>query len=153
VTVHDSTKAQSIRIQRLPNGVGIQLPTYMTPGSAGADVYAAVDTATTIAPRLTVRIRTGLAMQIPEGFEVQIRPRSSLALAGITVINAPGTIDSDFRGELCVLLINHGETDFIVNRGDRIAQLVVAPVLQVIFEEVSALDPSVRGAGGFGSTD
>jgi dUTP pyrophosphatase len=124
----------------------------MTAGAAGADIFAAIETPTTIEPRHTALIATGFAMHIPDGYEIQIRPRSSLALRGITVINTPATIDSDFRGEVCVLLINHGENDFTVQRGDRIAQLILAPVLRAEFEEVEELEPSARGAGGFGST-
>jgi dUTP pyrophosphatase len=124
----------------------------MTAGAAGADIVAAIEAPTTIAPRHTALIATGFAMHIPDGYEIQIRPRSSLALRGITVLNTPATIDSDFRGEICVLLVNHGENDFTVQRGDRIAQLILAPVLRAEFEEVAELEPSDRGAGGFGST-
>lgn len=124
----------------------------MTAGAAAADIFAAIDAPTTIASRHTALIGTGFAIQIPEGYEIQIRPRSSLALRGVTVLNTPATIDSDFRGEVCVLLINHGESDFTVQRGDRIAQLILATVLHAEFEEVEELEPSDRGAGGFGST-
>ena len=131
------------------------LPSYETAGAAGADLRANVpDQATvTLAPLARALIPTGLRMAIPAGFEVQIRPRSGLALKhGVTLANAPGTIDSDYRGPLGVILVNLGETDFVVTHGMRIAQMVVAPVIQADFEVVPTLDATVRGAGGFGST-
>lgn len=131
------------------------LPSYETAGAAGADLRANVpDQATvTLAPLARALIPTGLRMAIPAGFEVQIRPRSGLALKhGVTLANAPGTIDSDYRGPLGVILVNLGETDFVVTHGMRIAQMVVAPVIQANFEVVPTLDATVRGAGGFGST-
>jgi len=129
------------------------LPRYLSVGAAGADVVAAVDTPLTLAPGERAAVPTGLVLAIPEGFEVQIRPRSGLALRwGVTLANAPGTIDSDYRGEVKVLLANMGSEPFVVRRGDRIAQLVVAPVEQAQFVEVEVVPPSPRGAGGFGST-
>jgi len=130
------------------------LPSYETAGAAGADVRANVpDGSVTLAARERALVPTGLHMSIPEGFEVQIRPRSGLALKhGIALVNAPGTIDSDYRGPVGVILINHGTEDFTVEHGDRIAQMVVAPVVQARFEMVEALDETPRGSGGFGST-
>jgi dUTP pyrophosphatase len=136
---------------RLPHGEGLDLPVYATGGAAGMDVVAAEDV--TIAPGARHAVATGLAMAIPEGFEVQVRPRSGLALKhGITVPNTPGTIDSDYRGELKVILINHGTEDFAIQRGDRVAQLVLAPVTRASWVEVQSLDETARGTGGFGST-
>ncbi|GAM03314.1 dUTP pyrophosphatase [Novosphingobium sp. MBES04] len=135
----------------LPHGKGLPLPAYATAGAAGMDVVSAEDV--TIAPGARHAVATGLAMAIPEGFEIQVRPRSGLALKhAITVPNTPGTIDSDYRGELKVILINHGAEDFSIVRGDRIAQLVLAPVTQATWLEVEELDETVRGEGGFGST-
>ena len=141
----------AVRLKRLPHGEGLPLPAYATPGAAGMDVVAAEDVV--IAPGARHPVATGLALAIPEGFEIQVRPRSGLALKhGITVPNTPGTIDSDYRGELKVLLINHGDEPFAIARGDRVAQLVLAPVVQAAWDEVSELDSTSRGAGGFGST-
>ncbi len=132
-------------------GEGLALPAYTTSGAAGMDVLAAEDCV--IAPGQRHAVATGLAVAIPQGYEIQVRPRSGLALKhGITVPNTPGTIDSDYRGELKVILINHGAGDFTIQRGDRIAQLVLAPVTQAAWEEVGELDTTTRGAGGFGST-
>ncbi len=140
-----------LRVKRLAHGEGLPLPAYATAGAAGMDVVAAEDVV--IAPGARHAVGTGLALAIPHGFEVQVRPRSGLALKhGITVPNTPGTIDSDYRGELKVILINHGADDFAITRGDRIAQLVVAPVVQGAWLEVAELDDTARGAGGFGST-
>ena len=140
-----------VRGRRLPHGEGLALPAYATAGAAGMDVLAAEDV--TLAPGGRHAVATGLALAIPPGFEIQVRPRSGLALRyGITVPNTPGTIDSDYRGELKVILINHGTEPFAVARGDRVAQLVLAPVVQARWEEVSDLDQTARGAGGFGST-
>ena len=125
----------------------------MTPGAAGSDVVAAVQEAIKIQPGARALIPTGLALEIPIGFEVQVRPRSGLAYKhGVTVLNAPGTVDSDYRGELGVLLINHGDVPFLVSRGERIAQLVVAEVVQASFEQVDELSATQRGTGGFGHT-
>ena len=141
----------AVRLKRLPHGEGLPLPAYATLGAAGMDVVAAEDVV--IAPRARHPVATGLALAIPEGFEIQVRPRSGLALKhGITVPNTPGTIDSDYRGELKVLLINHGDEPFAIARGDRVAQLVLAPVVQAAWDEVDELDSTQRGAGGFGST-
>ncbi len=138
-------------VKRLLNGEGLDLPAYATDGAAGMDVLAAEDVV--IAPGARHAVATGLALAIPPGFEIQVRPRSGLALKhGITVPNTPGTIDSDYRGELKVILINHGDAEFAVRRGDRVAQLVLAPVTQASWLEVDELDETARGEGGFGST-
>lgn len=145
------TDTVGVRLKRLPHGEGLALPAYATGGAAGMDVLAAEDV--TLAPGGRHAVATGLAVAIPQGYEIQVRPRSGLALKhGITVPNTPGTIDSDYRGELKVILINHGTDDFAIARGDRIAQLVLAPVTQAAWEEVDDLDETARGAGGFGST-
>jgi dUTP pyrophosphatase len=138
-------------IRRLPHGQGLDLPAYATEGAAGMDVLAAEEV--TLAPGGRHAVASGFAVAIPPGYEIQVRPRSGLALKhGVTVANAPGTIDSDYRGELKVILINLGPEPFAIRRGDRIAQLVLAPVVQASFLEVSELDETVRGEGGFGST-
>jgi dUTP pyrophosphatase len=140
-----------VQIQTLPHGRGLNLPSYATVGAAGADLISAEDAA--IAPGAVHPVATGIALAIPQGFEGQVRPRSGLALKhGVTVLNAPGTIDADYRGEVKVILINHGPEPFRVARGDRIAQLVVAPVAPVRFERVDVLPETERGEGGFGST-
>ncbi len=140
-----------VLVKRLPNGEGLDLPTYATEGAAGMDVLAAEDV--TLAPGARHAVATGLAVAIPAGFEIQVRPRSGLALKyGISVPNTPGTIDSDYRGELKVIVINHGAAPFVIRRGDRIAQLVLAPVTRASWLEVEQLDETVRGEGGFGST-
>jgi dUTP pyrophosphatase len=144
-----------IRIKRLPHGEGLPLPVYQSAGAAGLDLVAAVpaDAPMILAPGGRGLAPTGLAFAIPEGFEAQVRPRSGLALKqGVTVLNAPGTIDSDYRGELQVILINHGDKPFEIARGDRIAQLVIAPVVQALLTEVAEISETNRGAGGFGST-
>ena len=141
----------SIRITRLPHGEGLPLPSYATPGAAGLDVVAAEDL--DLMPGQRHAVATGFRVAIPEGYEIQVRPRSGLAFKhGITVPNTPGTIDSDYRGELKVLLINHGSEPFPIRRGERIAQLVPAVVTQASFEEVDDLCDTERGHGGFGST-
>ena len=141
----------AVRIKRLPHGEGLALPAYATPGAAGMDVLAAE--AVTHAPGARHAVATGFSVAIPAGFEIQVRPRSGLALKhGLSVPNTPGTIDSDYRGELKVILINHGAEPFAVARGDRIAQLVLAPVTRAAWDEVAELDDTARGAGGFGST-
>jgi dUTP pyrophosphatase len=130
-----------------------QMPHYATSGAAGADLIAAVDSDIILEPSARVLVPTGLALALPENMEAQIRPRSGLALKhGVTVLNAPGTIDADYRGEISVLLINHGTQPFTITAGMRIAQLVLAPVQQGVFSEVSRLPETTRGAGGFGST-
>ena len=140
-----------IEIKRLPSGEGLPLPSYATRGAAGLDVVAAETL--TLAPGARHAVATGFAIAIPEGYEVQVRPRSGLALKhGITCLNTPGTIDSDYRGEVRVILANLGSEPFEIVRGERIAQLVPAPVLRAGFAEVEELDSTERGAGGFGST-
>jgi dUTP pyrophosphatase len=140
-----------VQIRRLPSSDGLPLPTYMTDGAAGMDLHAAVAEDLVIGPGEVGLIPTGLEVAIPAGFEAQIRPRSGLAVKNrIGVPNAPATIDSDYRGEIRVPLINFAPTPFIVSRGMRIAQLVVAPVLRVEWEEVRELPPTGRGRGGFG---
>ena len=140
-----------VELKRLPHGQGLDLPCYATAGAAGMDVVSAEDV--TIAPGERHPVATGLALAIPPGYEIQVRPRSGLALKhGITVPNTPGTIDSDYRGELKVLLINHGSEPFEIARGDRVAQLVLAPVVRAGWREVAELDSTARGERGFGST-
>ena len=146
-----STDCVPVAILRLPHGEGLPLPGYASPGAAGMDICAAEPV--TLAPAARHAVATGFAVAIPPGYEIQVRPRSGLALKhGISVPNTPGTIDSDYRGELKVILINHGDAPFSILRGDRIAQLVLAPVVQASWVERSALDETARGAGGFGST-
>lgn len=141
----------TIKLTRLPHGEGLPFPAYATEGAAGLDVVSAQDLSLQPGERLAVP--TGFAIEIPPGYEVQVRPRSGLALKhGITCLNTPGTIDSDYRGEVKVILANLGQETFAVRRGERIAQLVPAPVLRATFEEVSELSDSQRGSGGFGST-
>jgi dUTP pyrophosphatase len=140
-----------IRVKRLDHGAGLPMPAYATSGAAGMDISAAESLTLRAGKRHAVA--TGFAFAIPDGYEVQVRPRSGLALKhGITCLNTPGTIDSDYRGEVKVILANLGDEDFVINTGDRIAQLVVAPVTQGIMVEVEALDDTERGTGGFGST-
>jgi dUTP pyrophosphatase len=144
-----------VPVKVLAHGEGLPLPTYESAGAAGLDLVAAISEG----ERLTLRpgdralVRTGLSIQLPEGYEAQVRPRSGLALKnGVTVLNAPGTIDADYRGEIAVVLINHGSDPYEIVRGARIAQLVVAPVTRAVLAPVAALDASQRGASGFGST-
>lgn len=147
--------AIELQVLRLPHGEGLPLPAYQSAGAAGLDLMAAVPESrpVTIAPGGYAMIPTGIALALPAGMEGQVRPRSGLAARhGVTVLNAPGTIDSDYRGEVCVILINHGQEDFAIERGMRIAQLVVAPVGSVIVRPVAKLDESARGGAGFGST-
>ena len=140
-----------IQINRLPHGEGLPLPSYATPGAAGMDVVAAEDI--DLQPGQRHAVATGFRIAIPDGYEIQVRPRSGLAFKhGVTVPNTPGTIDSDYRGELKVLMINHGGEAFAVRRGERIAQLVPAAVTLACFDEVDELDDTHRGHGGFGST-
>ncbi len=140
-----------IELKRLPHGEGLPLPAYATEGAAGMDVVAAE--ALTLAPGARAAVATGFAIAIPAGHEVQVRPRSGLALKhGVTCLNTPGTIDSDYRGEVKVILANLGQAPFDIARGDRIAQLVPAVVLRATLDEVATLDGTARGAGGFGST-
>lgn len=140
-----------VLVKRLPGNEDLPLPAYATYGAAGMDVVSAEDVA--IAPGARYAVATGLAVAIPHGYEIQVRPRSGLALKhGVTVPNTPGTIDSDYRGELKVILINLGDTSFVIQRGDRVAQLVLAPVTRGAWVEVDRLDDTARGQGGFGST-
>lgn len=140
-----------VEVKRLPHGAALPLPAYATAGAAGMDVVSAEEV--TIHPGARHAVATGLAVAIPPGYEIQVRPRSGLALKhGITVPNTPGTIDSDYRGELKVILINLGDEPFAIARGDRVAQLVIAPVVQAVWDEVVELDATARGEGGFGST-
>ncbi len=140
-----------VQIMRFAHGADLALPSYATAGAAGMDLRSAE--ALTIKPHSRALVTTGIAIALPHGFEAQVRPRSGLAVKqGVTVLNSPGTIDCDYRGEIKVPLINHGEDDFVIARGDRIAQMVIVPVPQVTIEEVSALDETPRGIGGFGSS-
>ncbi|NQW08437.1 MAG: dUTP diphosphatase [Alphaproteobacteria bacterium] len=142
-----------VRITRLPHGADLPLPAYETAGAAGLDLHAAVAGPVTLAPGARHLVPTGIAIALPEGFEAQVRPRSGLALRhGVSIVNAPGTVDSDYRGEVSVVLINLGDAPVTVARGDRIAQMVVAPVARVAWDEVETLDATARGAGGYGST-
>lgn len=141
----------AIRLCRLPHGEGLPVPAYATAGAAGLDVVAAE--AMILAPGARAAVATGFSIAIPDGYEVQVRPRSGLALKyGITCLNTPGTIDSDYRGEVKVILINLGEAPFVITRGERIAQLVPAPVQRATLAIVDHLDDTQRGSGGFGST-
>ncbi|MBU1539628.1 MAG: dUTP diphosphatase [Alphaproteobacteria bacterium] len=145
----------TVRVERLPHAEGLPLPAYETGGSAGMDLRAAVpdDAPLTLAPGARALVPTGLKIALEPGYEAQVRPRSGLALKhGLTCLNSPGTIDSDYRGEVGVILINHGQEPFIIRRGERIAQMVIARHEQAVLVEVGALDETVRGAGGFGST-
>ena len=145
----------AIPVTRLPHGADLPLPAYATPGAAGLDLVAALpaEAPLTLAPLARALVPTGLTFALPAGFEAQVRPRSGLALKhGITVLNSPGTIDSDYRGELGVILINLSDRPFVIERGHRIAQLVVAPVTAIAWRETADLSASARGAGGFGST-
>ena len=140
-----------VKVKRL--NPQVQLPKYMTEGAAGCDVYARLETPISLQPACRVAVSTGLAFEIPRGFEIQVRPRSGLALkSGVTVINAPGTIDSDYRGELKVLLVNHGQDSMVIQDGDRIAQLVLGRVEQIQWGEATDLGGTSRSSGGFGST-
>lgn len=142
-----------VQVQRLPHGAGLTLPAYMTPQAAGLDLPAAVEEPLRVEPGRMVLVPTGLALAIPPGYEGQVRPRSGLAIKqGLTVINAPGTIDADYRGEVLVGLVNLGPTAVTIGRGDRVAQLIIAPCVQADLEEVDQLPPTQRGAGGFGHT-
>ena len=145
----------AIKLVWLSHGIGLPLPRQQTAGAAGLDLAAALgrDEVISIAPGDYAKIPTGLAIALPEGYEAQVRPRSGLAARyGVTVLNSPGTVDSDYRGEVMVLLINHGKQAFTLRRGERIAQMVVAPVSMVALLEVDALDGTTRGEGGHGST-
>ncbi|WPZ34720.1 dUTP diphosphatase [Thalassobaculum sp. OXR-137] len=142
-----------VRITRLAHGADLPLPAYETEGSAGMDLRAAVDAPVTLAPMERTAVPTGLSIALPKGYEAQVRARSGLAFrSGIACVNAPGTVDSDYRGEIKVILVNLGQEPVTFERGDRIAQLVVAPVSRVAWEEAESLDETARGDGGFGST-
>ncbi len=142
-----------VKITRLRNNSDISLPQYATDGSAGMDLYADVENEVIIKPGEIALIPTGIAIELPPGYEAQIRPRSGLAVNyGITLLNAPGTIDSDYRGEIKIILINLGKDNFIVKRGDRIAQMVISKYTKVEWEETNKLNTTKRGAGGFGHT-
>jgi dUTP pyrophosphatase len=142
-----------VRIARLAHGADLPLPAYETEGSAGMDLRAAIDAPVTLAPMERTAVPTGLSIALPPGYEAQVRARSGLAFrSGIACVNAPGTVDSDYRGEIKVILVNLGQEPVTFERGDRIAQLVVAPVSRVAWEEAESLDETARGAGGFGST-
>lgn len=143
----------NVLIQREPDAEDLPLPQYATPGSAGADLYAAVEQPVILQPGERRRISTGIRIALPPGYEAQVRPRSGWAdRYGLSMVNAPGTIDSDYRGVIQVILINHGEEPIMIRRGDRIAQLVVAPVVRAVWQEVSKLPETERADGGFGST-
>ena len=145
----------TVAVKRLTHAADLPLPRYETAGAAGLDLQAAIDADAPLVLKAGARalVPTGLTLALPEGFEAQVRPRSGLALKqGVTLVNSPGTIDSDYRGEIGVILINHGQEDVVVTRGMRIAQLVIAPVIQARMVELDELDQSERGAGGFGST-
>ena len=145
--------AIDVAVTRLAHGSGLDLPSYATSGSAGMDLLAAVERDIELLPGAFALIPTGLAVALPAGYEAQVRPRSGLALRhGITVLNSPGTIDADYRGEVGVILINHGTAPFTVRRGERIAQMIIAPVSRAEWREVPELPESDRGSGGFGST-
>lgn len=142
-----------LKIKKLENSQGLALPKYETNGSAGMDLIASIDEDIIIKSGEIKLIKTGIAIALEKGFEAQIRPRSGLALKnGITVLNTPGTIDSDYRGEICVILINHSKLDFVVSRGMRIAQMIIAKYAQAEIVEVENLDETIRGTSGFGST-
>ena len=142
-----------VAIQKLPHGADLPLPHYATPGSAGLDLLAATDKEIELQPGARMAVPTGIAIELPLGVEAQVRPRSGLALNhGITCLNAPGTIDSDYRGEIKAILINHGDAVFKITRGMRIAQVVIAPVSSATWVETDSLDETARGEGGFGST-
>jgi dUTP pyrophosphatase len=143
----------AVPIIRLPHGTDLDLPAYATEHAAGLDLMAAIPEPMTIAAGKRAMVPAGIAVALPIGFEAQVRPRSGLAAKhGVTVLNSPGTIDADYRGEIKVILINLGETDFLVEPKSRIAQLIVAPVMQIRWDEVDSLPPTARGEGGFGST-
>ena len=142
-----------VSLVRLPHGAGLPLPTYRTKGAAGADLAAALAEPLTLEPGERALVPTGFSFAVPEGFEMQVRPRSGLAAThGVTVLNAPGTVDCDYRGEVMAILVNHGTEAFTIRHGDRIAQIVIAPIVIASFEEVAELLGTERGSGGFGST-
>ncbi len=143
----------AVAIRRLPHGADLPLPAYATAGSAGLDILAAIADEVVLAPGERRLVPAGIAVALPDGYEAQLRPRSGLAVRhGVTLVNSPGTIDADYRGEIQAILINLGTSPFRLRRGDRMAQLVVAPVTRICWEESTGLDGTARGAGGFGST-
>jgi dUTP pyrophosphatase len=147
------TTVIDVPVMKLASAEGLPLPNYATPGAAGLDLAAAVTDAVVIPPGGRALVPTGLTIALPGGFEAQVRPRSGLAArAGVTVLNAPGTVDSDYRGEIQVILINHGSAPFTILRGERIAQLVIAPVTRLAWQATDCLPDTARGTGGFGST-
>lgn len=147
------TNSVPIAIKRLPHGLDLPLPAYQTDGAAGMDLYAAIKDPVTLASGEYGLVPTGLSMALPSGYEAQVRPRSGLsAKHGVTVLNSPGTIDADYRGEVKVILINHGQLPFEVARGERVAQMLITPVTRGVLEEVGTLPDTLRGEGGFGST-
>lgn len=142
-----------VQVKRLPHGMDLPLPKYMSDLAAGMDLFAAVTSETVIEPGGWKLIPTGLAMSLPQGYEAQVRPRSGLALKqGVSVLNTPGTVDADYRGEVGVILMNHSKQDLVIKRGDRIAQMIINKFERIIFEEVEELSDTARGAGGFGHT-
>jgi dUTP pyrophosphatase len=145
--------AVRVALKRLPQGEGLPLPAYMTEHAAGADLFAAVEDELTLLPGGRALVPTGMAIALPDGYEAQVRPRSGLAIRnGVTCLNSPGTIDADYRGHVQVILANLGSEPFVIRRGDRIAQIIVAPVVRATFEPVEELPETQRAAGGFGST-
>jgi dUTP pyrophosphatase len=143
----------SIALKTLPHAEGLAIPEYATQDSAGMDLLAAIDTPITLQPGETTLVKTGLSIALPQGYEAQVRPRSGLALkSGVTVLNSPGTVDADYRGEIGVILINHSRKEFVIERGMRIAQMVIAAYTRAEWKIVDSLDETERGAGGFGST-
>lgn len=148
-----SPQPLTILIQRMPGSQDLPIPDYATPGSAGVDLLAAVESDTVLQPGERTLVPTGIRLAIPEGYEGQVRPRSGLALRhGISMVNTPGTIDSDYRGEVRIILINHGQEPFTIRKGDRIAQLVITPIARAVFLESDSLPETVRSDGGFGHT-
>lgn len=142
-----------VRVVRLPHAKGLPLPSYETVHSAGMDLRAALEDRITIWPGGRTLVPTGLRIELPVGYEAQIRPRSGLAIKnGVTLLNSPGTIDADYRGEIKIIMINHGDEEFQISHGDRIAQMIITPVIQVLMQQVEELNESERGNGGFGST-
>lgn len=147
------TSTVTVSVVRLPHGADLPLPSYATAHAAGMDLHAALEAPVTLEPGAWGLIPTGLAIALPDGYEAQVRPRSGLAAKNaVTVLNAPGTIDADYRGEVKVILINHGQAPFVIEHGMRIAQMLIAPVTRAVWAEVADLSETERGAGGFGST-
>ncbi len=152
---HSPIQQIEIAVTQLPHGADLELPFYASEEAAGMDLLAAIDIGTPVqlAPGAIAMIATGLTMALPSGYEAQVRPRSGLAAKhGVTILNSPGTIDSDYRGEVKVILINHGSEGFTIKRGERIAQMIIAPIAQTIWKKVDNLSDTKRGSGGFGST-